>query len=364
MSVSGDVEILTTADSARWKALLDEIGVYDAYHLPHYHILAEMRGEGRALMPVYRCDGFVIAFPMLIRDIDVPAAEGRLLADTTSVYGLPGPVASPLPIPEHVAADYAGFLQRFLESQSVVCAFTRLNPLLDQSSILASIGAIVGIGPSIYVDLTLSPDAQRAQYRRTHRVAIARLRDEGFVCERVGEERLADFVGLYGETMDRTNADPYYRFDESYFHYLMNEMSDVTRLFMCRAGRTMVCGVLVFECNGVIQGHLTGSANAYIHHAPMKLMMDALRVWGNEIGARVLHVGGGVGGQNDSLLFFKRGFSRCEKTYSIWRHVVNAELYDELNQRMCQLAGIEPDSFYFPYYRHPALLRQRLEATT
>ncbi|MBV9999230.1 MAG: aminotransferase class I/II-fold pyridoxal phosphate-dependent enzyme [Verrucomicrobia bacterium] len=93
----------------------------------------------------------------------------------------------------------------------------------------------------------------------------------------------------------------------------------------------------------------------------MTLIFDAVRLWANEAGARVFHLGGGVGASQDSLFHYKAGFSDRRHDFAIWRWVVQPGLYRELcarRARVHELQGLEPASpDYFPAYRCPVVAR-------
>lgn len=344
-------EVLTTGESGRWNEVLEEIGRYDFYHLPSYSELAEKCGEGTAVMPVFRDGDHVAAFPMLVRDID-----GTDCRDVTSVYGYAGPVVT-RNMPEETRRAFLDSLQDHFKSNRIITAFARLHTLLDQPAVLAGFGEVLDIGFTVSIDLTQPRETQRAAYRKSHRYEIERLRKNGFTCEEVGADHLGDFVRIYHETMDKIGADSYYYFDTEYFEHLIHKMPGVTHVWVCRDGDKIACAALFMLCGGIIQYHLSGTATEYLKLAPNKLMLDAVREWGTEIGAHTLHLGGGVGSKRDSLFKFKQGFSEREHVYSIWRHVCDPELYQELCREACTKAGVEPEGSYFPLYRDPALRR-------
>lgn len=347
-------EILTTADEGRWREVMQQIGVYDFYHLPPFHRLAELRGEGAARLAVYTEDGCAIALPMLLRGIDTPGS-GRIgtgLNDATSVYGYAGPVASP-DLPEGAGRRFTQSLDGFFESEGVVCAFSRLHPLIEQSHMLDGCGEVIEVGATLSMDLTIPPEEQVARYRKRLRRDIKHLRKIGLTCSIEGPEYLEDFLGVYYGTMDRVSADGMYHFERSYFDYLAGEMSDVMNLFVCRAGRRVVSAAFFTACNGFIQGHLGGTADDFLELSPAKLLYDTVREWGNSIGARAVHLGGGVGAKRDSLYDFKMGFCGREHIYRTWRHIVDQRTYDDLCRDATRRAGVEPRGFYFPFYRHP-----------
>ena len=360
MAILGEsVQTLDISDADQWIEVLEEIGLYDTYHLPAYHRLAELNGEGKAVMLVYREHDCIIAFPMLIRNIEFAGISGSFggFRDTTSVYGYPGPVVSKRDIECEIKQRFAAVLQDYFEVNNIICAFTRLNPILDNAHILRNCGETVDLGPTVSVDLRIPSDLQYASYRRCHKRDIAALEDEGFTCSEAGKEALGDFYRVYTETMERNNADSYYRFDTSYFEYLMNEMPDEAHLFVCRKRNVVVSGMIAFVCNGIVHGHLGGTLNEYARLAPMKLTYDRVRRWANSLGAHTFHLGGGVACREDSLLFYKRGFGNREHTFSVWRLSVNPQVCEELYREMCRVTQIVPEEPYFPPYRNPAFLK-------
>jgi hypothetical protein len=77
----------------------------------------------------------------------------------------------------------------------------------------------------------------------------------------------------------------------------------------------------------------------------MKLILDEARLLGNQTTAKSLHLGGGVGGSDeDSLFRFKSGFSKDFKEFSVWKFIVNEEIYEDLSKdKVC--------TDFFPLYR-------------
>ena len=346
---------LTTHQAGQWREVLDRIGAYDFHHLPAYHKLAEMRGEGEARLLVYRECDHLAAFPILVRPLpSLITYHSSLITDVTSAHGYLGPLAS-VGIPDDARQSFRDELQAYYESEGIVTAFTRLHPLFDQSAMLEGYGEIAEIGVTVSIDLTLPPHVQVAQYRKSNRYEIQRLKKMGYTCAEAGLERLDDFLRIYLETMHQLHADSYYFYDRAYFEYLFGDMADIMHLFVCMDGNTVACVGLFSNCNGIIQYHLAGTASEYRRMAPMKLMLDTVREWGIATGAKTFHLGGGVGAKRDSLYEFKMSFGGREHSFHVWRHVADQQLYDDLCAEACRRAGTRPDDSYFPIYRHPAL---------
>jgi hypothetical protein len=131
---------------------------------------------------------------------------------------------------------------------------------------------------------------------------------------------LRDFVSVYYETMRRVRAQDGYFFEEEYFLGLAEQLGETLQLFIVRAPDGEIMGGGLFTlCDGIVQYHLGGTRNAALKLSPAALMFDQVRLWGNEQGARFLHLGGGVGASEDSLFQYKAGFSHRRHTFATLR---------------------------------------------
>jgi hypothetical protein len=336
---------------------------YDVYHLPEYHILAEERGEGKAVLLVYEEGADLVAAPLLLRPVEAVAGLSRAgegWLDATSVYGYAGPIASCLETSQAMIQGFQAAVSEMLQELRVVSLFSRLHPLIPSSAWLSGLGELVPLGQTVSIDLTLPLDAQRAQYRRGHKSDLNRLRRRGLTCF-YDQDRahIAEVVKIYLETMQRVEATDEYFFDRSYFERLVALLESNVHLFVCQLADEVISGVFFLVCNGIVQAHLGGTKTEYLRLAPIKLVIDTVRVWATERGAHALHLGGGVGAKEDSLFRFKTGFSDCRHEFSIWRWVILPEVYDQLCQeksRWSERNGLTLGSAgYFPAYRRPAV---------
>lgn len=344
-------EVGLTTDPDRWMQILDEIGTYDFYHLPAYQRLSERRLGGQAVLPVFRYGEYVMAFPLLVREIAIPGIRSDGYRDAACVPGLTGPIVSHTGLPHHARDHLMAQFHEYLVENRVVSVYSRLHFLMGQEGFLEGFGKRVEEGLEITVDLTLPPEEQFSRYRRDHRRNVNNLRSRGFVCTEVGPEYLEEFMRIYYDTMDKVGASEIFYYEKRYFEYLMNEMCDITHLFICRDGDTVASAAIFIEFEGIIHYFLSGTAAEYRRLSPSKLVLDQVRIWGNSIGAHTFHLGGG----NDSLCTFKMGFGGREHVYSTWRYVADREAYHDLCGRAFALAGRRPDDGYFPEYRSPSL---------
>ena len=112
-----------------------------------------------------------------------------------------------------------------------------------------------------------------------------------------------------------------------------------------------------FECGGIVQAHLGGTRSDFLNRSPFHLLLYSAAGWAKSRGNRYLHLGGGVGGSNDRLLQFKRGFSELLFPFSTLRLITDAGKYRELTTRRAHAADVSVEDAssgqFFPAYRAP-----------
>jgi hypothetical protein len=349
-----------TAQEQRWIDVLKLSWRHDFYHLPRYHSLAEQAGEGTAHLFVHEEGGQMIALPLLLRSLDkIPALadEARGWSDATSVYGYPGPISSQPEMPRRVIENFQDALRDTLAKLGVVAVFSRLHPLIPQPELLAGVGECIPLGQTVSIDLTLTPKAQRAQYRHGHDYDLRKIERLGIVCiEDSALTYLDQFVAIYAETMRRVNADGSYLFDREYFEELLSDLGCEGRLFIALKDGQAISGSVFIGCDGILQYHLSGTRDDFVRLAPSKLVIETARQWACEHGFTVFHLGGGVGTQVDSLFRFKAGFSNRRHEFRVWQWILAPEVYAALcakRERWNSANGAEPpiSREFFPAYR-------------
>lgn len=356
------LEVLTTDRAAEWIKALEPCP-HDFYHLPQYHAVAERCDEGEALLFHYSEGEYSIAVPLLLRSTN-GIAGFRLdtdFNDATSVYGYAGPVASHPSIPQPVVDNFqARFKERLLDL-GIVTLFSRLHPLLAQENLLAGMGEYQVLSRTVSIDLTLPEQVQRSAFRSSLRTAINKLRrnDVTFRLDPSGIH-LNDFLEIYYETMRRVNAAPIYFFPPDYFRKLRSELGDRFHLGICMSDQQVVCAGIFIECGGILQYHLGGTLTSALNLAPMKLLVDEMRIWATHRKLKVLHLGGGTTSRpDDPLLHFKLGFSDRTHEFAVWRWILDRNAYQQLCRERSQWNlenGVTAASaHFFPQYRAPVI---------
>ena len=336
--------LVTVQEKDLWNQYVHSCRMFDFYHTWYYHSLEK---SGEPVLFVYHQDESFIVFPLLKRNI------GRTsYTDFTSVYGYAGPISN-LAFDKIDLVTMEGFKQAFLmflKEEKNVSVFCRLHPIINHDVLVGKFGSLVDNGKTVAIDLTISLEEQRSKYRRQFRSKIRQLRERSFYLKKAeNDEDVKAFVKIYNENMARVKAESYYYFNESYFFNMLNSADFESSVLLLYCGNEITCGAFVTFSNNIMQFHLAATNNEYLHEAPMKLLIDEATIVGREKGMAYLHLGGGVGGNEDSLFEFKAGFSDTILNFKTWRFVSEPDIYDQLVQDRWGNKTIKSD--FFPLYR-------------
>lgn len=332
--------------NTRWNEAL-AAAKHDIYDLPEYLTLCG-RFEGAEPVGFYASEGGCYCLvPLLRRTLPASLGAPDSWTDAASPYGYSGAVFSG-------GADWARRAVRAFVAacadQNIISVLVRLHPLLPApESALDAAGTRITHGETVAVDLTLPESDLRANLRSDHRAGVRRLRTNGFSIRVDDWSLYTRYMEIYRETMERVEADVRYRFPPGYFGGLRSSLQSHLHLLSVVAPDGAVAAAGLFtEFQGMVQFHLSGTAEEYRKPAPSKLMLESAIFWGKAAGNRMLHLGGGLGAREDSLFQFKSGFSKLRSRFQTWRVVANATGYADMVRAAHQP---EIEDHYFPTYR-------------
>lgn len=351
---------LIGVESTEWEETLARVS-HDVYHLPRYVELAARMESGEPLA-YFAGDGVhKMLMPLMIREVPSwSAGNGRTLYDASSPYGYPGLLVTGREEPgtEAFVSEALAELLPTLAEAHVVSLFVRLHPLLWQPlESLAAEGTLVHHGETVGVDLRLSADEILMGIKKKHRRFVRKVEElEHRVHITDSIERIDDFLAVYYENMDRVQASDYYYFPREYFLDLFTSLPAKVHLALLEIGGRVACVDLLTEVDGIIECHLGATRTEFLSGSPSIPLTYYECLWAKERGDRLLHLGGGVGGREDSLFAFKAGFSQLRFPFHTWRRVVDQRTYQELAAAWGAELGREPDPLdgYFPAYRKPS----------
>lgn len=330
-------------DARRWAWYMKRSATYDVYHTLHYHNL-DNRGE--PMLFVYEEEETFIALPLIKREID-----DADFCDLTSSYGYSGPVSNREfeLLSDSFINNFKYSFTDFMQHNRAVSVFCRLNPFLNQSCLLEKLGGLRSNGRTVYIDLTQSLDAQRARYDKRLQRQIRQLRKRGYLIKYADtQEEIRLFTRMYNQNMLRLHANESYFYNEDYFSALLTNSEFNCRLILVYDGDEMICGATMMWLEGIIRNHLSATSESHVRFSPSKLLTDEISVVGRALGMKFFHLGGGVGGREDTLFHFKRSFSDLLLADQIWCYIGDEPGYKQLVSQK----NITVDKGYFPLYRN------------
>lgn len=335
------------SEDPRWGTWVEQCP-HDFYHWPHYAALEATRLGGTAVAYVFVDGDDVALMPLVVRE--VPGHCGWI--DGVSPYGYSGPVFSRSD--PDLGARAIGAMVARMREHGLCAAYVRTHMLLHQPlAAMREFGRVVAHAQTAWIDLTRPEAEQWADYRAVHRNLVRRARRSGLTAVIDPDwARFEEFYEVYAQTMEALGA-RWSGFARDYLWGLKQALGSAVSLCLVdRDGRVAAGGVFT-ECDGLVQYHFSGTASAERRHSPSRLMIDHVRQWATMRGHRALHLGGGVGGRDDALFRFKRGFSRQRAMVHTWQVVLASERYDALVRQWEQQSGSSAAeaSDFFPVYR-------------
>jgi Acetyltransferase (GNAT) domain len=344
-----------TADDPRWMEALSRLP-HDFYHQPSY-VRIEARRINAIPEALLVTDNERLLFvPYLLRSCNLLFDEMQEpVFDAVSPYGYPGLLISD-------AGRNAGFvvqgmaaLRETLANRGVCSAFLRMHPILghDLTSLLPS-GSCKDSGQTVALKLDVSEDDILKQMRLGHKRTFKKCKSLGFTSRMVSLIDVFDgFVNLYKETMDRVQATDTYYFDKEYFQNLAHLPG--VHCCVVESGSTIAAACIFFECDGIVNAHLGGTRTEFLSNSPFTMVLTEGILWAKSQGNQWVHLGGGVGGREDSLFHFKAGFSDTRFPFLTSRIIINDALYRQMVGFKARATNVPPETVlgtnFFPAYR-------------
>jgi hypothetical protein len=351
------------SSNALWLDSLHHL-THDFYHFPQYFMVEAKRLNAVPEAVLIQEDDKAFFLPYLIRscsnlfDEDLNTSD---VFDIVSPNGYAGILLS-----ESAACD-SNFIHRAMDllierfsDRNIPSAFLRLHPLLnDRFADLYHADTCKLHSETISIDLTLSETELWSQTRPEHRTKINRCQRAGFTTQHVSfEQNGNDFIEIYTETMNRVGASNSFYFTRDYFLQLAEALGQTLHLCIVKSDHSTICAGLFTECSGIVQYHLGGTKTAFLKQSPSVLMFHSMRHWTKARGNHTLHLGGGIGGAQDSLHHFKAGFSKRKHPLPILRLIPRPVLYQKLVRLRAKSLNCSTDQFqhsnFFPIYRSVA----------
>lgn len=339
-------------ETEKWDGIVSSFKDHDVYYLNEYVRAFRIHGDGEPLLIYIEANGARAMNVVMRRDISLDHRfAGRLepgrYFDFATPYGYGGFI-----VDGHDVDVLDAVYTAYCRGQGVVAEFARFHPVLNNRERVSGMYDIRDIGKTVCMDL------------RSHEVIWDSLTSKNRNMIRKGQragvqvfwgrspELFDRFKALYKATMDRDGADPYYYFGEPFFDSVLYDLRHNSMIFYAKWNGEIISMCIILFANRQMHYHLSALDRQYQQLASTNLLLYEAACWGCKQGYRTLHLGGGVGGQEDSLYRFKKAFARdSSMVFSIGRKCFDPNVYDRLVSIRAEDSAFNRESLFFPLYR-------------
>lgn len=329
--------------AGEWDGLLRHLGTTDVYLGHAYLESASLLGQGRPVYLHHMAPGGDVVFPFLVRE-----ATGGL-GDVGTPMGYGGPVAAGQDPP---LASFFDAYEAWCGENGVVATFVRFLPPLGNQRLAEGRWHLEHIGHSIGWRVAERGREDLLAGMSSHHRRVVRKALKSGLEVAVEEEpsELASFVALYEATMRRRDASPFYFFPEAYWRHLTGALRPTLVRADARVAGELVASMVCLASPPLLHYHLGASSEEGQALGANHLLFLETAAWAAETGFERFHLGGGVGGFEDSLYEFKRRFDEQGALPAF----LGKKVHDE--SAYLGLAGDDEIDYagYFPAYRRPS----------
>lgn len=342
-------------NSEIWDKIVKGFNNYDVYYLSGYAKAFKLNGDGEPNLFYYE-DSYIKAINVvMLRDIGMDKHfVGKIPANT--YYDLSTPYG------------YGGFLvegdisqesinnlnieySNFCINKRIISEFVRFHPVLNNSIQVKDVYDVALLGKTVVIDLSSSDliwdnfvSQNRNKIRKAQRAGVK-------ICWGQDTDLYNEFIKIYNKTMDRNNAESYYYFKDYFYESIHTDLKYNSLMFYAvYQGKIIAMSIMLFA-NNQMHYHLSASDEDYLNIAPTNLLLYEAACWGCANGLKTLHLGGGVGGHEDSLYKFKSNFNKnSDASFCIGKKIFDKKIYNELVNIRYSCGDIT-QSNYFPLYK-------------
>lgn len=332
----GTFSILTTNDDVKWNALLATLPIdqQDIYFSPEYYKLYEEIDDGKAKCFVFQKDNDLIMYPFLINSINCLGYDlDKDYHDIQGAYGYNGIVTSTAS--ENILSEFHKAFSSYCNDNNIIAEFTRFHPILKNERYANNCTTVIKDRETVFIDLANAySDIWEEEYSSKNRNMIRKSVKLGYkieILESPEEKDLNTFIDIYYYSMNMTNAEKYYFFDKEYFRNIFKYLKGKAYLFNVLDNEShVVCSSIFLRYGDYFHYHFSGR-NQKADNSTNNFLLDRAVNFAQNTGAKYFHLGGGRSTKtDDSLLKFKKSFSKETLAFYIGKKIHNQPIYDQV----------------------------------
>ena len=325
------IRFFTLKEKPLWRDYLERLSPErrDVYFTPEYYSLYQNYGDGEACCFIFEKDGDLVLYPFLKNPITSLGYElDKEYYDIQGAYGYNG-IISLTEDPEFIAAFWEAF-DSYCQENNIIAEFTRFHPLLNNQRLASPQMKTFFSRHTVSLDLSLSEDdIWMKQISSKNRNMIRKAEKENVTI--VESDDYDTFKRLYDRTMTNLHAEGFYFFPQAYYDEYKQTFKGKSMLCLAMYEGKPIAGSMFMFSENYAHYHLSGRDREYSRYAANNLILWYAIRKAKERGCKWFHFGGGTTGEeDDSLLKFKKEFSKTEMEFWIGKRVHNKQIYNEV----------------------------------
>lgn len=342
------LSVYTIEKHEEWDRIVRSFKDYDVYYLSGYVKAFQIHGDGEPLLFYYDSINTRGIHVVMKRDIAkdkhfIGKVKQNTLYDFVTPYGYGGWLIEGEEI-EGLKQEYSAWCLK----ENIISEFIRFHPVLKNHNPVKEIYEVIPLGETITMDLSSPEDIWTNITSKNRNVIRKAIKNSVKIFNGRNPEIIKEFHTIYNSTMDKDHATEYYYFENEFYNSIVNDLEENAEVFYADFQGKTIASAIMIGANGKMNYHLSGSVKEYSSLAATNLLLYKAALWASAHGYKTLHLGGGVGSEEDSLFKFKRAFYRGELTrFYIGKKIWILEKYNELLELREEL----PESRFFPQYR-------------
>jgi len=326
-------KILSLNEAEDWKSYLSKLPIVqqDVYFTPEYYRLYENYSDGQAKCFIFESNGEVVVYPFLINSINKMGYDlDDEYFDIQGAYGYNGVATTNCSI-DFQHKFYSCF-KEYCKENKIIAEFTRFHPLVENHKFSTGWMQIEFNRKTVYIDLSNNYESIWNGFQESTKKQIKKaVKRFNLSCKILKNDIviLDTLIDIYHQTMVRVSSTPYLYFNKEYFNLLINNDNTISLVALYEEKPVAVITALVSKY--YIHGHLGGSLKEFMFMSPSSFLYNEMIKYGQSLGCKYLHVGGGVTqNPDDSLLKYKTNFSKTLSDFYIGKKLINQSIYNQV----------------------------------
>lgn len=350
------LSIINIEEFDKWNTIIKSFNNYDVYYLSHYVKAFQIHGDGEPLLIYYEDNDIRAINVVMKRDISHDEKFRNLIPNNTyfdiiTPYGYGGFILEGN-INEDSLSRLNSVYSGYCKDNGIISEFVRFHPVLENYKIANTIYDISILGPTVTVSLNSKDEIWNNFSSKNRNVIRKAIKNNVKIYWGRSNELIDYFIPLYNNTMKNDNAKDYYYFSKEFYESILYDLRYNSLIFYAMYDGKIISMSIIIFVNNQIHYHLSTSNRDYQHLAATNYLLYEVACWGFENGYKTLHLGGGLGSQEDSLYNFKKAFNKESNTYfAIGKKIFDQNKYNWLENLRKNDKNYIYDSSYFPSYR-------------